>query len=57
MTKIEEPLERGWLGEVLRDVKNEIAKWPSDSSLPKLSRHEPSCIDAAGQILRSSEQD
>ena len=35
MSKIEEPLEKGWLGQVMRDVKNEVATWPSDSSFPK----------------------
>jgi hypothetical protein len=40
MSKIEEPLERGWLGQVMRDVKDEVATWPSDSSFPKSDRNE-----------------
>jgi hypothetical protein len=45
MSKIEEPLEKGWLGRVMRDVKNEVATWPSDSSLPKHSQDQSSCDD------------
>jgi hypothetical protein len=35
MSKIEEPLEKGWLGTVLRDVRKEVATWPANSSFPK----------------------
>jgi hypothetical protein len=42
MSKIEEPLEKGWLGRVMRDVKNEVAAWPSDSSLPKHTQNQSS---------------
>jgi len=53
MTKIEEPLERGWLGQVMRDVRNEVAAWPSDSSFPKLDRHESDDKDTARNVQRS----
>ncbi|HEY4051087.1 MAG TPA: hypothetical protein VGM27_29850 [Acidobacteriaceae bacterium] len=46
MSKIEEPLEKGWLGHVMRDVKNEVASWPSDSSFPKADRNESDSADA-----------
>ena len=46
MSPLEEPLEKGWLGNVLRDVRNEVAKWPTDSSYPKPDRNE-SCRDSA----------
>lgn len=35
MSPIEEPLEKGWHGNVLCDVRNEGAKWPADSSYSK----------------------
>jgi hypothetical protein len=50
MSKIEEPLEKGWLGHVMRDVKNEVATWPSDSSLPKPSRDESSSECARAHV-------
>jgi len=53
MSKIEEPLEKGWLGRVMRDVKNEVATWPSDSSLPKSGRNQ-SCEDAAKNAVTGS---
>ncbi len=40
MSRIEEPLEKGWLGRVIRDVKNEVATWPSGSSFPKHCQNE-----------------
>lgn len=50
MSKIEEPLEKGWLGHVMRDVRNEVAAWPSDSSFPKPDRDEPHCEDEAKSV-------
>ena len=57
MSKIEEPLEKGWLGQVMRDVKNEVAAWPSDSSLPKPSRNESSGEDTAKHAISASVHD
>jgi hypothetical protein len=47
MSKIEEPLEEGWLGHVMRDVRNEVATWPSESSFPKPDRSESYSEDGA----------
>jgi hypothetical protein len=47
MSKIEEPLEKGWLGNVMRDVRNEVATWPVNSSYPKPDRNESCSEDAA----------
>jgi hypothetical protein len=57
MSKIEEPLEKGWLGHVMRDVRNEVAAWPSDSSFPKPGRNEPHCEDAAKSAPATSALD
>jgi hypothetical protein len=46
MSKIEEPLEAGWLGQVMRDVRNEVATWPPNSSYPKTDIEEPTGNDA-----------
>ena len=40
MTKIEEPLEKGWLRQVMRDVQQEVAGWPHQSSFPKFDEAE-----------------
>lgn len=53
MSPIEEPLEKGWLGNVLRDVRNEVAKWPADSSYPKPDRNE-SCSDSAPKSVSAA---
>lgn len=50
MSKIEEPLEKGWLRQVMRDVRNEVAAWPADSSLPKPNEDE-SCGDDASEFV------
>jgi hypothetical protein len=47
MSKIEEPLEKGWLGNVMRDVRNEVATWPANSSYPKPDRNESCSEDPA----------
>jgi hypothetical protein len=54
MSPIEEPLEKGWLGNVLRDVRNEVAKWPADSSYPKPDRNE-SCGENAPKSVSGSQ--
>jgi hypothetical protein len=51
MSKIEEPLEKGWLGRVMRDVKNEVATWPSESSLPKHSQSQSSSEDTKRKTI------
>jgi hypothetical protein len=57
MSKIEEPLEKGWLGHVMRDVRNEVAAWPSGSSFPKPDRSESCSEDAAKNLSASSALD
>lgn len=49
MTKIEEPLEKGWLRQVMRDVQTEVAKWPHQSSVPSAARDECSGLNVTQQ--------
>jgi hypothetical protein len=52
MTKIEEPLEKGWLRQVMRDVQDEVAKWPDQPSFPRLGQAEHSDGDLNRMSVR-----
>ena len=56
MSKIEEPLEKGWLGNVMRDVRNEVATWPVNSSYPKPDRNESCRQDGGATAGRGAER-
>jgi len=66
MTKIEEPLEKGWLRHVMRDVQNEVAEWPHQSNFSRLVQSEHSgqdvpqpsgCCSGARDIACTSRND